>query len=40
MKKSLPKVQLKRDLQRLLRSLNFLSRHPALKRDTKDPITK
>lgn len=34
MKKNLPKDQLKRDLQRLLRSMDFVSRHPALKRDT------
>lgn len=34
MKKNSPNVQLKRDLRRLLRSMDFVSRHPALKRDT------
>jgi hypothetical protein len=34
MKKNSPKAQLKRDLRRLLRSMDFVARHPALKRDT------
>ena len=34
MKLNSPKTQLKRDLHRLLRSMDFVSRHPALKRDT------
>jgi hypothetical protein len=34
MEENSPKVQLRRDLHRLLRSMNFVSRHPALKRDT------
>jgi hypothetical protein len=34
MKQNSPKAQLRRDLQRLLRSMDFVSRHPALKRDT------
>lgn len=34
MKKNSPKAQLKRALRRLLRSMDFVSRHPALKRDT------
>jgi len=34
MKKNSPKAQLRRDRHRLLRSLDFVARHPALKRDT------
>ncbi len=34
MKQNSPKAQLKRDLHRLLRSMDFMSRHPSLKRDT------
>jgi len=34
MKKYSPKAQLRRDLRRLLRSMDFVARHPALKRDT------
>ena len=34
MKKSSPKSQLKRDLRRLMRSMDFVSRHPAVERDT------
>src|SRR6266487_4328333 len=34
MKQNSPKGQLRRDLHRLLRSMDFVSRHPSLKRDT------
>jgi len=34
MKQNSPRTQLKRDLRRVLRSMDFVSRHPALKRDT------
>ena len=34
MKQNAPKTPLKRDLKRVLRSMDFVSRHPALQRDT------
>ncbi len=34
--KNSPKTQLKRDLRRVLRSMDFVSRQPALERDTKE----
>ena|SRR5882724_9249802 len=34
MKQNSPKGQLRRDLHRLLRSMDFVSRHPSLKWDT------
>ena len=36
MKQNSPNDQLKRDLRRLMRSMDFVSRHPALERDTAD----
>jgi hypothetical protein len=32
--KNAPQIQLKRDIRRLFRSMDFVSRHPALKRDS------
>src|SRR5438067_2348502 len=36
MKQNSPKAQLRRDLHRLLRSMDFVSRHPSLKRDSEE----